>query len=70
SRIIDLNVDRILFGYLRIKQQNDETKFDIVPVWDFFGNSDILNQLGNGNYNSILTINAIDGSVIDRNSGF
>jgi len=50
----------------------------LVPVWDFFGEYE--NDFGEGEktggtlvreeYNSFLTINAVDGTVVNRESGY
>ena len=49
----------------------------LVPVWDFFGNYERTLNEGEGpadkdteRYNSLLTINAVDGTVIDRGLGY
>jgi hypothetical protein len=48
----------------------------LVPVWDFLGtriwkDTNSGKDVSSGNVNlSFLTINAIDGSVIDRNLGY
>ena len=80
-----INIDNIKLGMMRIKSPDSKTGYLLVPVWDFFGNSAmtfkdssgreallnkneelILNEYGY----SFLTINAIDGSIIDRSLGY
>ena len=64
-------VDRICLGYTRIAEQNRAGSGILVPVWDFFGS--VTDKNGNATADpgaSLLTINAIDGSVIDRNMGY
>lgn len=72
-------VDRIVFGYSRIyDSQAGGSAGLLVPVWDFFGEYE--NDFGEGGktggtlvrekYNSFLTINAVDGTVINRESGY
>ena len=46
----------------------------LVPAWDFFGGFEStyegVTSINNMTYQSYLTINAIDGSIIDRNLGY
>ena len=73
------HIDRITFGYSRIYEPATDSKSGVlVPVWDFFGSFEGFyteeqqvqgapETFGNYDTNmSYLTINAIDGSVIDR----
>lgn len=55
-------VDRITLSYTRIQSKNNPTQFQLVPVWDFF-DADEPDM-------SLLTVNAIDGIVIDRGYGY
>ena len=77
------HIDRITFGYSRIYEPSTDSRSGVlVPVWDFFGNFEGMyteEQKSQGapetfgNYDkkcSHLTINAIDGSVIDRELGY
>lgn len=57
-----MTVNRITLGYTRIQSKNDPSRYLFVPVWDFFDANDPLT--------SLLTINAIDGTVIDRRYGY
>ena len=72
-------VDRIVFGYCRIYEPQDgDSAGLLVPVWDFFGEyeSDFGEDGKKGGtlvreeHNSFLTINAVDGTVINRASGY
>lgn len=70
------HIDRITFGYSRIYEPStDSTSGILVPVWDFFGSSTSEYTTGETytndlKYQSYLTINAIDGSVIKRSLGY
>lgn len=61
---------------MRVKEQNAEGSGLIIPVWDFFGSyyrsddPEGTTPQGSDGYESLLTINAIDGSIIDRSSGY
>ena len=79
SREVLLQIDRIQLGMMRIDKPNEAGEFLIVPVWDFYGYY-IISKYNEGlddNSNpkktygqSFLTINAIDGSIIDRSLGY
>lgn len=78
-----INIDRIALTMERIKKQDSQDAYLIVPAWNFYG-TEVTN------YNKIkdaekiedlvieckifshsyLTINAIDGSIIDRTKGY
>lgn len=71
------HIRKIVLGYSRI--YDPTTKCDsglLVPVWDFIGAFDVTNddymEKNNGEYSnsSYMTINAIDGTVIDRELGY
>lgn len=73
---IEINVDEIRFGLTRITEQDKRDSGLLVPVWDFFGTR-TQNHVIDGETKKfddgpipILTINAIDGSVINRNLGY
>jgi hypothetical protein len=71
-----INIDEIKLGMMRIKQKDENDSYIMLPVWDFFGYINI--KFNNGQedkildqYNSsLLTINAIDGSIIDPSLGY
>jgi uncharacterized protein YcfL len=73
------NILRAELGLMRIMEKNNPDTALLIPVWDFFG--DVTHDYTDGNgkkqadtihdmYTSHLTINAIDGSVIDRRLGY
>ncbi len=55
-----INISRIQLGLARSSDNLDADTFTLIPVWDFYYDD---------SYNPIITINAIDGSKIDRYSG-
>ena len=73
-----LMVNRITLSYCRVRKRDAQDAYELVPVWDFFGTSARMEDGGlrsawaDGEmpYNSLLTINAIDGLVIDRSYGY
>lgn len=61
-------IKEIKLGLMRVKNKDNEEEYTLVPVWDFYGESDNLE--GYDRYTSYLTISAIDGSIIDRSLGY
>lgn len=73
---IEITVDHIKFGLTRITEQNKRDSGLLVPAWDFMGTTtQLITQDGqtkrfdNGPI-PILTVNAIDGSIINRDLGY
>lgn len=71
------HIRKIAFGYARIyNPEADSASGLLVPVWDFFGEFDSTadngteKKSGEHSTRSMLTINAIDGSLIDRELGY
>lgn len=66
ARITDIRL-----GYLRVMRPDQPDTLTLIPVWDFYGTVTF-----NGGYvqnwacHSWLTINAMDGTVIDRQYGY
>lgn len=73
-----LMVNRITLSYCRVRKRDAHDTYELVPVWDFFGNTakltdgELRSEWADGEmpYDSLLTINAIDGLVIDRTYGY
>jgi hypothetical protein len=78
-------IDKISLGLARIKRQDHNGEYLLVPVWNFYGTdttkykeTKCVEFYTNENYevvsrifgHSFLTINAIDGSIIDRSLGY
>lgn len=57
-------VDKIVLGLMRVSNPDNSKEFCYIPVWDFYNTEDT------SGIRSYLTINAIDGSLIDRNLGY
>ena len=81
---INVNIEEVQLGYMRVKLPNSDNRYALIPVWDFFGSyefsgygekpdvvftSDELESVSSVRH-SYLTINAIDGSTIDRSLGY
>lgn len=66
---VTIEIDRVILGYARISEADSYDTGLVVPVWDFKGKK--TNSYGSGTtYGSVITINAIDGSIIDRQLGY
>ena len=66
-----VTINQIRLGYTRIAEQDKDGSGILVPVWDFFGA--VTDENGNTKddpYASLLTVNAIDGSIINRDMGY
>lgn len=71
------HIKKIVLGYTRIYDPaSDNDTGILIPVWDFFGGFDTENDnywhkdSGEHSNQSFLTINAIDGTVIERGLGY
>ena len=60
GQVRTIEIERIELGLMRILEANSLDTGVVVPVWDFYGQSG----------ETYLTINAIDGSTIDRKVGY
>ena len=68
---LDVTINDIRLGYARILKQDEIGVGLLVPVWDFFGTvTDDEGQVYDDPDQSLLTINAIDGTIIDRSQGY
>lgn len=69
-----VRISEIRFGLTRITEPNLRNQGLLVPVWDCFGSVEITDSAGNARlftkYDSLLTINGIDGSSINRSLGY
>ena len=61
----------IRLGYLRVMRPNQPDTLTLIPVWDFYGTVTTSgSSVQNWACHSWLTINATDGTVIDRSYGY
>lgn len=66
-----ITVGQVVLGYTRISEKDSFHTGLLVPVWDFIGTVEVTDGKETGiEKKSILTINAIDGSVINRTLGY
>lgn len=80
-----INIDTIKLGMMRINVTSETDGYIVVPVWDFYGSSQTeYDSQDNSEYvlsdnneyiseqypYSLCTINAIDGTIINRDTGY
>ncbi|WP_062106734.1 DUF6034 family protein [Bacillus niameyensis] len=70
-----LDISKAQLGLMRINEKNNSDTALLIPVWDYFGtltydNEDDEPYIDTDLLNSRLTINAIDGSIINRRLGY
>ena len=69
-----IEISRIELGLMRVLEPNSLDTGVIIPVWDFYGKNhgkmDREEWLLDDPNEPYLTINAIDGSIIDRSAGY
>lgn len=71
----EVTITKIKLGYMRIREKESSTEGILIPVWDFFGtweayqgeNRILVKQEEDC---SLLTIDARDGTVIERRLGY
>ena len=68
SQKVSIKVTDVRLVYTRISEKDSFDTGLIVPVWDFEGT--ITDEYGYEQTGNILSINAIDGSVIDPYLGY
>ena len=68
-----IHIDKIVLSLMKIAEKDNIEGGLVIPVWDFIGTQEInffgIKDGGDADY-TFLTINAIDGTVIDRNLGY
>ena len=71
--VYNIDVTNVVLRYARISGPNEFDDGYLVPVWDFEGIIDIKDGedwIKGNSLESVFTINAIDGSVIDHTLGY
>ena len=74
---VTYKINEIRLGYMRVHEKGDVSEGTLVPVWDFFGSEslqypddDSVYSNEGISYESQFTINAMDGTVINRGLGY
>ena len=65
---VTVQINRVVLGYARISEADSYDTGLLVPVWDFEGK--VTDEYGLEYAGSVMTINAIDGSIVDRSLGY
>ena len=72
-----VTIDRVTLGYAVLRDQDNPDRYLSVPVWDFFGRSEMEfynrkegdKSVYEGDF-SVMTINAVTGAIVNRNWGY
>lgn len=73
---MDFRIDEVRLGYMRVREDGNAGEGTMIPVWDFIGTRGITYEGEKAAYDegsvfqSWLTINALDGTIISRESGY
>ena len=72
---LQIDIDSVQLGLMRVTDIGDRDSGILIPVWDFMGSVTAIREgeepdLWQQTSSSRLTINAIDGSIIDRGLGY
>lgn len=74
SSVIRCQIDEVRLSLMRIRSSDSTTEGTLVPVWDFWGvpTWDITNEDNCHTYprTVLFTVNALDGTAIDRELGY
>ena len=65
-----LYINRAVLGYMCVQECGKPTSYRLIPVWDFYGVRTFARERYDTYNWSWLTINAIDGTIIDRDLGY
>ena len=77
---VDIQVNKVVLSYMRIREKG-ALEGTLIPVWDFFGTKTFRNAAGEVDLvvdrvydgvlpESLMTINAMDGTIVDRWAGY
>ncbi|MHB1313950.1 MAG: DUF6034 family protein [Christensenellales bacterium] len=77
AKTTQVHVTSIQLGYMRARVKDTQDEYMLMPIWDVFGYNDQTNSItGKAKTNpqnfieTMMTVNAMDGSVIDRRLGY
>ncbi len=69
---LNFEINRVTLSLHRVVEQNDNETGLLIPAWNFYGK--LTNKTSDGQFEelggSFMTINAVDGSVIDTQKGY
>lgn len=65
----NLYIKEIRLGYMCTMDRDRPERHLLIPVWDFYGEQEFRDGYYTFDNQSLFTINAMDGTVIDRDYG-
>lgn len=65
-----IQISRVVLGYMCLQIKDSPDRYKMTPVWDFFGIRTIDRERYEFDNESLFTVNALDGTVIDRDLGY
>ena len=65
-----IQIHQVVLGYMVLQMRDQPARYQLVPVWDFMGSRTIGQERYDFFQYPHLTINALDGTVIDRDLGY
>ena len=66
----NLYIKEIRLGYMCTMDRDRPERHLLIPVWDFYGEREFSDDYYTFDNQSLFTINAMDGTVIDRDYGY
>lgn len=70
----EYQIDKVQLTLMRIRPRDNVMEGTIVPVWDFWGThhwyEETGEEIGEPDYGVQLTLNALDGTLVDREIGY
>lgn len=61
----DVTVTRAELGYTKLVVKDSDQEYMLIPTWNFFG-TDKVDEFSSKTETCFITINAIDGTIVDR----
>ena len=62
----DVKIERITLGLAKMLMK-DSGEYKLIPVWNFFGRDNSNSDMEDAEEKCYVTINALDGTIMDRN---
>lgn len=61
---LSINISKVRLSLMRVRAKNNNDMGLVIPVWDYYGSEGPIEET------IVLTINAIDGSMVSRELGY
>lgn len=61
---LSINISKVRLNLMRVRAKNNNDMGLVIPVWDYYGSEEPIEET------IVLTINAIDGSMVSRELGY